>query len=111
MATLTPKRATVLRELLWLECESPRWAHDAHDGWWQPFHLRYFRGTGRRGTRAETPPSFVYEAGLSVDAVASHLRRLARDGLVDRLPGGAEYRVNHAGREALAEWDRSHVGT
>lgn len=104
--TLTPKRVTVLRELVELD-SAQAWAR-ANGGWWLPFHVRFFRGPGR----TEHAPSWVYEAGMSVDAAASHLRALAKDGLVDKRGDRGtrvEYRSNDAGREALREWDRSHA--
>lgn len=108
---LTPKRVTVLRELADLDSGPWPWAREAHGGYWMPYHVRFFRGAGRTGVH-EHRPSWVYEAGMSIDAAAAHLRKLAEAGLVDqrRERGSrAEYRINDAGREALAEWDRSHV--
>jgi hypothetical protein len=106
MATLTPKRVSVLRELDWLDRESPKWASD--DGWWLPYHVVYFRGTGRAGRGLISAPSWAY--GMSVDAVQRQCRELDKAGLVDkRGPRRAEYRITDAGREALAGWDRSHL--
>jgi hypothetical protein len=106
--SLTPKRVTVLRELLDLD-SSPAWAQD--DGFWLPFHLVYFRGSGKRGP-VNYAPSWVYEAGMSVDAAAAHLRTLAKLGLVDHRRGRGQsgFKINDAGREALREWDRGTRG-
>lgn len=103
---LTPKRVTVLREVV--ELSRAPMIVGVGDGWIVPYHVIYFRGSGR----ADHAPSWAYEAGMSTDAAARHLRRLAQDGLLDRKERrglAVEYRVNDAGREALAEWDRSHV--
>jgi hypothetical protein len=102
--SLTPRRVSVLRELDWLDRESPRWARD-NDGWWLPYHVVYFRGAGRAGRGSVGAPSWAY--GMSVDAAQRHCRELHRAGLADKLgPRQGEYRITDAGREALAEWDR-----
>lgn len=100
-AALTPKQRIVLAELDELS-RGPKWAVETNEGWWLPYHVRNFRGTGLTG-RPETM-SLAREAKLSVDACAMHLRTLAGLGLADarKQPGmRVLYKINDAGRRAL----------
>jgi hypothetical protein len=90
---VTPKRLAVLRELAYLEANYP-WVQEHADGYWLPFHVRWFRSP-------ENPPE-VQE--LSVGAIAAHLRRLTRDGLVEAQGHRSHkgFKITDAGREVAA---------
>lgn len=87
---MSHKRLLVLSELAALCGHHHR---VEQDGFWRPFHVRYFR--------TDSP---LREAGVSLNATVTQLRRLARDGLCERRYCGHTvcYRINDAGHVALA---------
>lgn len=103
---LTLKRAAVLRELDWLGRESPAWAREADGGWWLPYHVVFFRGSGKTGLN-EYAPSWAYGL-MDVNGARRQLLALHKSGLADRyeVPGmSVRYRINDAGTAALREHD------
>jgi DNA-binding transcriptional ArsR family regulator len=89
MADLTPKRLLVLRELAYL---STTCAGDG-DGWLRAYHVRYFRGVD----------SLLFNSTTSMGSAEEHLRRLYKDGYLDKKQREQSYRINDKGRSALEE--------
>jgi hypothetical protein len=86
---MTPKQKAVLSELDWLSQYA-----GGSDKYWRPYHVRYFRTT-----------NYPREADMTMLACTFHLKNVHLAGWADKGKTGGlvGYRINDAGRKALAD--------